>query len=368
MKKIIFACIEKNIGDDLFIYSVCSRYKNILFYIDKSAQYGDLAQLDNLKFSKILNVWNRLSVSNPQNNIKKILKKILMPILELFIGKNNIVIYIVGNAFKNKDYKGPEQLMWLRDRERIAKYFYLLSTNFGPYKDSRWKNDCLNEFKKMTDVCFRDFHSYKLFRDDVLIRYSPDAVLTLKPEYKCNKNNNIVIISMIDCKMSFRGSEINKIADDYENKLVEISKYYISNGLNVVLLTSNNKQDLPAAKRIINLIDDKNISIFEYNGNFKDVFKLYSKAKYVISTRLHTMILSWIYDIPVLPIVYDIKVKNLIETYNFNNLYIDIFKIKDFKVKELDSIFNNYQFDNCKKIKEESSQQFIKLDQNLIGE
>ena len=99
-----------------------------------------------------------------------------------------LVIYIVGNAFKNKDYKGPEQLMWLRDRERIAKYFYLLSTNFGPYKDSRWKNDCLNEFKKMTDVCFRDFHSYKLFRDDVLIRYSPDAVLTLKPEYKCNKN------------------------------------------------------------------------------------------------------------------------------------------------------------------------------------
>ena len=80
------------------------------------------------------------------------------------------------------------------------------------------------------------------------------------------------------------------------------------------------------------------------------------------------MILSWIYDIPVLPIVYDIKVKNLIETYNFNNFYIDIFKIKDFKVKELDSIFNNYQFDNCKKIKEESSQQFIKLDQNLIGE
>lgn len=371
MKRIIFACIEKNIGDDLFVYSICSRYKDKTFYIDKTAQYGDLAKIDNLKFSHLLKIWNRFSISEPKSKTKKQIKKMILSFSEIFLGKNNIVIYIVGNAFKNKKYIGPEQLNWLRDRERISQSFYLLSTNFGPYNDSRWKNDCLNEFKKMTDVCFRDTYSYELFKNEIEIRYSPDAVLSLQQEYvnsKDRSDRDIVIISMIDCGMSSRGKEINNIINDYEKKLAEISKYYIKKGLKIVLLTSNNIQDFPAANRIKNMVNDSDVSIFEYKGNFKEVFKLYSKAKYVISTRLHVMILSWIYNVPVLPIVYDIKVKNLIETYKFNNPHIDIYKINNFDIKELDIIFDNYEFGNCEEIKKQSLGQFIKLDKNLKGE
>lgn len=368
MKRIIFACIEKNIGDDLFIYSVCNRYKDKIFYIDKNAQYGDLAKINNLRFSRLLKLWNRISISEPQNITKKMIKKVVLSILEVFIGKKNTVIYIVGNAFKNNRYKGPEQINWLKDRKRISEKFYLLSTNFGPYNDYRWKQDCQSEFRDMTDVCFRDKYSFELFKDDLTIRYSPDAVLSLKPEYINNNMNNTVIISLIDCQMCSRGTLINNISEDYENKLFEISKFYIKKGLNVVLLTSNNAQDYPAASRIKNKINDNKVTIFEYKGNFKEVFKLYSKSNYVISTRLHTMILSWIYNIPVLPIVYDIKIQNLLESYNFKNPYIDIFKIKDFDVSKLDSIFENYQFDNCEKIKEKSVEQFLKLDENLNGD
>ena len=45
---ILLACIEKNIGDDLFVYVICKRYKNCNFIINNDAKYGDLIKLENL--------------------------------------------------------------------------------------------------------------------------------------------------------------------------------------------------------------------------------------------------------------------------------------------------------------------------------
>lgn len=46
------ACIEKNVGDDLFIRIVCERYPNVDFYISDKANYPELNNISNLHFEK----------------------------------------------------------------------------------------------------------------------------------------------------------------------------------------------------------------------------------------------------------------------------------------------------------------------------
>lgn len=53
MKKVLLmACIEKNVGDDLFIRIVCERYPNVDFYISDKANYPELNNISNLHFEK----------------------------------------------------------------------------------------------------------------------------------------------------------------------------------------------------------------------------------------------------------------------------------------------------------------------------
>ena len=52
MKCYLFACIEKNIGDDLFVKIICDRYPDTDFVITSKAQYGSLKEISNLHFSK----------------------------------------------------------------------------------------------------------------------------------------------------------------------------------------------------------------------------------------------------------------------------------------------------------------------------
>lgn len=366
MKVILFACIEKNIGDDLFIYCITNRYKNIDFYIDASANYGDLSKIDNLHFNKLLKIWNRITAINSANKIKRFIRNLLLNLLRYIIGKNNIVIYIVGNAFKNMNYLNESDIKWLKDRMSISNEFYLLSTNFGPYNNENWLFDCKREFKKMKDICFRDKYSYKLFENLNQVRYAPDAILTLSG-FNQKKDKKYVIISMIDCTLEIRGYRINRHAIDYEHKLEEIMNYFSSLGNQVVLLTSNDAQDLPAAKRLYNKAKYKDkVNIFEYKGNYLDVFDLYENTKYVISTRLHTLILAWNYNIPVIPIIYDIKVKSLIESYNFQDLAIDLENISNFTINEIENSLKNYNFDNLDIIKKESLNQFKILDRKFL--
>ena len=365
MRVLLFACIEKNIGDDLFIYSICRHYPNIDFYIDSSAKYGDLKKIDNLHFSFLLKMWNRVCSIDESKIQKRMIKIFLLIILRLLLGSNNIVVYIVGNAFKNMNYNGERDLNWLDYRLSLSDEFYLISTNFGPYNNQRWIYDCEKRFRKMKDVCFRDKYSFELFKHLENVRYAPDAILDTDITIKNCQEHNLILISMIDCNMKIRGKELNSCCKEYEYKLAKIAEYYITQGYNVVLVTSNYNQDYSSANRIYEMVgNESNLEIFEYNGNFDDVFSLFNKAKYVFATRLHTIILSWLYNVPVIPIIYDIKIKNLLESYMYDNMVLDLLNINQYSIEEIYNNLGNYSFDSSKIINE-SRNQFLILNEKF---
>lgn len=306
----------------------------------------------------------------PRTTFRKAVKKIILPILALIMGKKKIAVYIVGNAFKNFEYKGQDQSQWMRDRVKLCEKFYLLSTNFGPYYDNRWVDDFYTLFSNMEDVCFRDAESYKLFSSLKNVRYAPDAILSIgKLNFRTDENKKTIIISIIDCSFNDRDVWIKKVADTYEKRMSEIADYYISKGFRVILLNSNTKQDAIATRRIINMstFGDK-MQVLDYEGDLEIVFELYKNAEKVIATRLHTIILAWLFGVPVFPIVYDIKVNNVLKACEFSGDYIGIENINMLSNEEIEESLNIYNYELPEKIIDMSLKQFSKLDKELLDD
>lgn len=111
---LLFACIERNIGDDLFIQTLCNRYPKHNFIISDKAKYGSLSRIDNLKFSKVLKWWLLFDSVSSRNVVKSGVSRIIKAFLQIILGKHKIGVYIVGNAFKNTNYSDASQLDWLK--------------------------------------------------------------------------------------------------------------------------------------------------------------------------------------------------------------------------------------------------------------
>lgn len=361
-KVFLFACVEKNIGDDLFIRTVCERYPHIQFIISSNADYGTLSKINNLSFSRRLRWWIFFTALEPRTTIRKIAKTLGASILKLLLGKREVALFIVGNAFKNLAYRGKYQSEWIRKRLQLAKKFYLISTNFGPHNDNRWKDDLEEVFTQMADVCFRDEYSYQLFNHLSNTRFAPDAILTLGEQQVNDNHPKNVIISLIDCAFNARSEELRLAVESYESKMVDVAQKFLAEGYQVTFLNSNTKQDHPACNRIMSKICATNVSVVDYKGDLDAVFDLYRNSSCVVATRLHTIILAWLYRLPVVPIVYDIKVENLLNSYHFNADRFDIKSLDDVSSEDIFEAMRKYDYFLPQETIEASHLQFKEVD------
>ena len=331
------------------------------FFVTADANYGSLAKIPNLYFDVELKKWLWASSIGSRSKAKRIIGKFLQAYYKMLLGKYNTAVYIVGNAFKNPDYRGPQQIDWLRNRVRLAERFYLVSTNFGPFNDSRWVNDCASVFSDITDICFRDEKSYQYFSNMSNTRFAPDAVFSLGKQ--TSKKEKSIIISVLDFAIAQRDEKLRANAGVYEKCMAQIANEYLKNGYSVVLLNSNTEQDRPACSRIVGQIRSKeNIKVINYQGNLDEIFEIYSRASFVIATRLHTVVLALLYDLPVLPILYDIKVDNLLSTIGFTGKSILIEELESLSYNRTQDIFHSYRFSLSDKVIEDAQEQFRKLD------
>ena len=365
MRVYLFACIEKNVGDDLFVKLLCDRYPDVSFIIKSSAQYGSIARIPNLHFSKLLEYWQRFTNGSLRGFVKGITAHILGLFLGYVLPKGDIGIYIVGNVFRNSNYNGWRDSRWIRDRVSLVDNFYLLSTNFGPYSDERWKEDFDRIYPTMADVCFRDKASYELFSSHLNTRYAPDAVISLGLRPHHDPTHKRVIISLIDCSLRQRSKKLNKSAVSYESKMAAVARLFLYEGYNVTFLNSQTEQDRPACDRVLNQLDSPNIEVIDYDGNLEPIFELYRNSSCVVATRLHTIVLAWLHDIPVVPIVYDIKAENLLKTCRFTEKQYDICCLEGISGDEIYDAMRQYDFTLSQEIIEASQLQFREIDKAL---
>lgn len=324
MKKIdLWVYTALNLGDDLFIKVLCDRYPNQKFKMKCDKKYSlPFESIKNLEISN-LGLVNKIAI--------RIINK--FPFLYKLITKrksNKIKINIGGSIFMQQN--NWKNIAKLREYEtyKYDKVLYL-GCNFGPFYDSEFLDTYKNVLSKTADICFRDKKSFDYFSNNINTRFASDMIFSLnnsEVEDHPSIYDEYIFVSVINLE---NRASLKEYTKTYENKIVEVANNLIDNGKKVVLASFCKKEgDEEAINRIYEQISNKNYVNKEfYNGDISKFLNLIKNSSGVITTRFHSLILAWKYNIKVFPISYSNKIDNIISDSSFEGEYVKIENINE---------------------------------------
>lgn len=358
MKRVrIFAYTKVNLGDDLFIKILCERYNSSIFIIYAPKIYKKIFEnINNLKVIPSDKIFNRAwgFICRKINRINDLDRKLSMDV--------DAIVQIGGSLFiQNNSWRNKFNLI-TKPKVIEGKEVFLLGANFGPYIDNEYYELHKELFRKYSDICFRDKYSFNKFKDLPNVRMADDIIFGIKEKYENGeKKNNNALISVI--KPSLKS--VDGYDDIYYKKMKEILERLIDDGMNVTLMSfCKGEGDEEAIQKIISIVDKKykcKVSTYNYRGNLDEALKIIDNSKLLVSSRFHGMILGFLYNKHVLPVIYSDKMLNVIKDLKFRGDYTDIKNIEDFKVESIDFFSNKNKLD-IEKAKKNSNNHFLKLD------
>lgn len=335
------AYLKYNLGDDIFIDTISKRYPNCMFEIFSSERY-------NFVFEKNVKVYGNLK-NKITNKMIKLLSNGKSSLQITKIKKTECAILIGGSMFiENKSHIPSDLLM--------SKKYFILGSNFGPYHSEEYYKTMHNIFSKAEDVCFRDEYSYNLFKDLPNVRVAPDIVFSLNTDNLNLKEDNRVIISVIDCN----NRKIENYKEQYESKIIEMIKMFQAKNYKITLMSfCKFEGDENAIERILTKVE--NVDKYYYNGNIEEALNIIAESKIIVGTRFHANILGLVMNKTVIPIAYSDKTLNVLKDINFKGKVFDIRNMDDFDINSISDKDLNYKC-NVDKQKKEAKKHFEKLD------
>lgn len=351
MDILIKAYTNLNLGDDLFIKILCDKYKTINFKIVATEKVA-------IGFEKISN----LEVINAKKLLDKpLLKTINTHIVENVIAREmDATIHIGGSIFiQSKNWKIKQ---WLyRILIFNSKNFFILGANFGPYNDKSYFGHYADIFSKVNDVSFRDMASYNLFSAIPTVEFAPDIVFGLNTKEIITKETvPYITISVMDLK---NRPELKEYALEYENAIIKICHSLSDKGYKIILMSfCANEGDEDAINRILTQLDTNFVKAYNYRGNLEEALGVLKSSAGIVATRFHALILAWIFEIPVLPLIYSNKTTNVIKDINFQGYYLDIKDIQNIDIGKVHRQLTNETYINLHNTISESKKHFDRLD------
>jgi conserved hypothetical protein len=341
-----------NLGDDLFIYILSRRYgeNNILTYNQKIPSSLDkIYVLPRYKY-----IFFRA--------LEKITRK---NFLDIWLSRSSeIYVYIGGSIFieNNNLQKWEEETRFYRD---LSIPYYILGSNFGPYKNPKFVGIVRDIVSGAQDVCFRDKASYELFRDIPSVRVATDIAFTLNTGMfeSVPKQTKTVIISVIDAYSRF--DEVT--ADRYEREIVNLSRQLVKDGYKVTLMSfCKYEGDEIAAQRILGKMGKKlqeSVSSYSYTGDINEALGVLSRSEIIVASRFHAAVLGLVFGKKILPIVYSDKTLNILRDLDFDGPIFDIREIDKLSGRKFD--ISNLKSNDVSRQKKLAEKQFQELDKIL---
>lgn len=349
------AYCKNNLGDDLFLHIISNRY-NDNFISVCSPKYKYYKRYKNIKFNKSFLKYYFYRI------LEKITQKDLLE--SKFINSANLFLHVGGSIFIEN---GPKEIYRLNKQITTNKIpYFILGANFGPYYSKNYKNIVENKiFCFATDVCFRDNCSYNLFKTLENVRKAADIVFSLDMSNITIKEENNVIISVINCENRFS----KNISTVYEKKIVEMIDYFNSLDYTVTLMSfcqaeGDEKIINKLLKKYKKVFKNKKINKYFYRGDLTEALNILGSSKIIVGCRFHANVLGILMNKQIIPIAYSDKTINLLEDLEYNGKIYDIRKIESFDIHNLEVEKLNYKIDISKHIMD-AEKQFLILDAYL---
>lgn len=346
-----------NLGDDLFFYILFSRYPQVNFVMFAPPIYKEIfKEFENVKIyteGVCLLGLNRVlsSVFNGRN-------------IRTTIAQNcDAAVRIMGASFGEKHQNRRQKTYFEPDVETVKKV-YIVGANVEKIYTKMYYEQVKKYLARCEDVCFRENSSKEMFPMLSNVRVAPDIVFQLPKVHKATQkiSEKMVIISVIN--MSIR-KELNKYSDNYEEFLGRIISFFLKKNYKICMLSFCEKEgdeDYTNNFLLKSNYDLKQISCYTYTGKIDETIELIQMSQCIIATRFHSMILAWIYGKKVLPILYNSKMKNVIEDYGYKGSYVELNDLNNFNYEDFEKWQKEKIFDVSECIIE-SEKQFLGLDE-----
>lgn len=316
----VYAYLNLNVGDDLFLHRLFSSYPDIRFVMLARKPYREL-------FSGYRNVtvYEEEGVLLRACEVLRIEDRIRWRISH----ECDHAVLIGGSVFK-EDSRWENQHIWYRDlfdHDRL----YFAGCSWGPCRTKLFEENMTEVFSGIKDVCFRDRSSYHTFSQLPNVRHAPDILFGLDwSPYEGVEEEKQVLISVINCRSE--SAELESYASEYNAFIGQLAGQFAGLGYRVILCSfCENQGDLTAAEEIRDSLSAEvraNTSIANYCGtNLDQILRLIAASEYVVATRFHAMILGLLAKKKVLPIIYHPKLRNTLEDLAFQGAYYDVMQL-----------------------------------------
>lgn len=319
----LYGYVNNNLGDDLFFQHLANRYSSNTFNLFAPSMYSDTFNcIDNIRLiypTKVKRVLN------------KFYKILFKKNLNFYTNKADISLLVGGSLFmENKDWKIVQHEFV--NKFSASKNNYLLGANFGPYTSLEFYDSYKKKFVDFEDICFREKYTENLFKDLKNVRVAPDILFGFKSDKLKINEEKKVFISVI--KPSYRKDLID-VDMKYYKGIAMLVKKYLSEGYEISLVSFCQAEgDEDAIDEIYSLLEKKtNIDRLYYKGfNRNEILKELARSEIIVATRFHAMILGWVFNKKVLPLIYSNKTLNVIKDVEFKGVYIDIKEGVDYNI------------------------------------
>ncbi len=366
-----------NLGDDLFFEKLLSRYPDTMFLIYCTENYRPFFErFNNVKFYSVTDVLvGKINALGNKFKNRKFLSQsngakgyYLGNLFEmLLLWRSNATVHIGGSIYQQiGDWR--YDLSIRKKRKRPFKPFFSISSNFGAYSDGEFRSLWGKEFKRYTDIAFRDRYSCEQFPRTKAVRYVPDLLFSYKlPDAPQIKGS--VVISVYNPFFALRKTP-EAISNAYRTALVKTVTDLISGGRDVTLLGFCSLEGDDAM--VAGVIDDvpspykERVKAINYSFETRDaILNAISQAEFVIGTRLHSVILGLAADKKVLPLVYNQKIKNILDDIGFDGERINLEEIVNYDEEGLAPVLEGVKSFDVSSYANSDELQFLKLDSFL---
>lgn len=384
--KLYDACIKAfimgNLGDDLFVHTLCNRYPNKKFVLCGEKKYKSLFQaFDNLKYVCTDNIWIKWLFRLHKfpawagNKVLKLIgsdRRLAIPgCFEWFASHSKENILISGSIFmqiySNKKCNSP---FYCGEIAYYNKHPYVIGCNFGPYLEEEYREFYEKRFYHAKQVTFRDQYSDSLFPKDCT-NWAPDILFNYDEEKKKRPSiDHYVAISVIHLDKD--GNQDEQMMQRYENAIAGLCRHILQQDQKVVLLgLCRDQGDQEVLDRILHILPktDHIVSCCYPDVPAEEIVGYLAYADCVVASRFHAMVLAWVYSRVAIPVVYSEKMTNTIQSINSGIPIITTEDIKEGK-KELTEIYKESlelaQVPDIAHVREQAQRHFEKLDQLFL--
>ena len=319
-KKLIYvkAFVYGNLGDDLFIKVLTERYPQYNFVLVGAKEFANFYREEkNLVYYSYDTCGYKLL-----NGASKLIKK--CDFITALQKSSKANVYITGSDFIESSSWKPEPENTRNMLNFWNKKLYVLGINFGPFRSQEFLDYYKRLCKKAASVCVRETQSFECLKGIDTVSYAPDVVFNLKYIHETNiRKGHVALISVIDPQKDKLANE--RIRQNYIQGICRMVDILIENGKEVVLVSFCKKQgDLNIAESIKNKISKQSVRLLEYDGNISEILAAFYTAEMIVATRYHAMVLGMMFSKPLLPIVYDKKMSNVLNDLNYDWKYLFI--------------------------------------------